>query len=261
VVTLSVTDNNGNTATAELTVNVTGTIPAPSITVSRTDHTNTGGSTNTIYIGYGAQQLTLTAANPGDNATEWSWSPVAGLSNATAANPVFTPAQTGVYTFDVTGTNESGCTAAASMTITVIDVRCGNNNDKVLLCHKGKPTCISASDVQDHLGHGCPLGSCAVRGQAAGNMLVTEADQPFSVYPNPASGNCTITFETGKNGVYRLELFSTQGQRMRVLESGTTGETVVKKHQLTTASMTTGIYFLKLVTDRGTSVTRLVVQR
>ena len=45
------------------TVTVLGQIPAsPTVTVSRTGNTFTGGNANTIFLGYGAQQLTLTAS-------------------------------------------------------------------------------------------------------------------------------------------------------------------------------------------------------
>ena len=74
-VILTVTDKNGNSNSATAIVTVNGAIPAPAITVSRTDNTNTGGDANTIYLGYGAQQVTLTASNPAGPAT-WSWSPV-----------------------------------------------------------------------------------------------------------------------------------------------------------------------------------------
>jgi gliding motility-associated-like protein len=51
-------------------------------------------------------------------AASYSWSPAAGLSNASIANPVATPAATTQYT--VTGTTASGCTAKDSITLTVL---------------------------------------------------------------------------------------------------------------------------------------------
>ena len=63
-VTLIVTDNNGNVSTASGNCYCYwGNTCCTSITVTRTDNTYTGGDANTIFLGYGAQQLTLTASN------------------------------------------------------------------------------------------------------------------------------------------------------------------------------------------------------
>jgi gliding motility-associated-like protein len=50
-------------------------------------------------------------------ATTYLWSPAAGLSDAQAANPVATPDTTTMY--EVTGTNESGCSSTASILVKV----------------------------------------------------------------------------------------------------------------------------------------------
>lgn len=49
----------------------------------------------------------------------YQWSPTETLDNSTIANPVATPIETTTYT--VTGVDENGCSASASVTITVID--------------------------------------------------------------------------------------------------------------------------------------------
>lgn len=168
-VTLTVTDNNGNVSTGTAVVTVIGKTPTPSIAVSRTDNTYTKLDANTIALGYGAQKLTLTASNPNSapGASTFIWSPSAGLSNANIANPVFTPVQAGTYTFNVLVTSEYGCQASTSVTITVIDVRCGNKGDKVLVCHNtgsgSNPyvqICISANAVATQLAKGGILGTC-----------------------------------------------------------------------------------------------------
>ncbi|MFN8154104.1 MAG: gliding motility-associated C-terminal domain-containing protein [Bacteroidia bacterium] len=49
---------------------------------------------------------------------EYSWSPAAGLSDPNISNPVASPAQTTVYT--VTVKDQFGCTATASVTVTIM---------------------------------------------------------------------------------------------------------------------------------------------
>jgi hypothetical protein len=53
----------------------------------------------------------------GNGTLTYSWSPVAGLSNATIANPVATPSVTTVYTLTVT--DAAGCSSTDQVTITV----------------------------------------------------------------------------------------------------------------------------------------------
>jgi hypothetical protein len=42
-----------------------------------------------------------------------------------------------------------------------MDARCGEANDKVLVCHYGQMICIGTGDVQMHLGHGCTIATCS----------------------------------------------------------------------------------------------------
>jgi Ni,Fe-hydrogenase III small subunit len=199
-VTLTITDIHGNTSSATAVVTVVGNTPAPVITVSRTDNTNTGLNANTIALGYGAQQLTLTAGNTKSAAaaTKYVWSPAAGLSNATIANPVFTPTAAGIYTFTVTATNEFGCKNTATVTITVMDVRCGPKNDKVSMCEvpPGNPSnahaiCVSANAVPAQLANGAYLGACRVTPPVTTRIVTT----PVTTTPAPVTEPLAVKVE------------------------------------------------------------------
>ncbi|UGQ44845.1 family 10 glycosylhydrolase [Massilia endophytica] len=163
-VELSVTDKAGNVGTAPAIVKVLGAIPQPQIAVSRTDSTATGAPANTIVLGYGAQSLTLTASDGASGSVSaYAWSPAEGLSTATGAVTQFTPAAAGTYSFTVQATNQNACSAAGSVTIPVIDARCGG--DKVKVCKKSGGTsheiCVAPSAVPAHLKKdGGVLGSC-----------------------------------------------------------------------------------------------------
>ena len=59
----------------------------------------------------------LTASGTG---VSYAWTPSAGVSDDSIANPTFTPAMTTVYT--VTASSQGGCTATATVTVTVRDL-------------------------------------------------------------------------------------------------------------------------------------------
>jgi uncharacterized lipoprotein YddW (UPF0748 family) len=163
-VTLTALDKAGLSATGAATVNVLGRIPQPTIAVSRTDATPTGAADNAIVLGYGAQSLNLTASDAGSGTT-FAWNPATGLSSAGAvAN--FAPSGAGTFTFTAQAISENGCPAVASVTVPVIDARCGDG--KVAVCHKpgkkngnGGTLCVAPNAVPAFLRKGETLGSCS----------------------------------------------------------------------------------------------------
>ena len=113
------------------------------------------------------------------------------MSNANIANPVFTPSSAGEYNFTVTGTNEFGCTATATVTITVIEVRNGQNANQILVCHKGAAIYLSKNAVKAHLAHGCTLGGCVSQFvQASGRFAATTDETNVKISLGSFSFNC-----------------------------------------------------------------------
>lgn len=162
-VALTALDKAGLSATGTATVNVLGRIPQPTIAVSRADTTPAGAADNAIVLGYGAQSLTLGAADavPG---TTFAWSPAAGLS-ASGATANFAPSGAGTFTFTAQANSENGCPAVATVTVPVIDARCGDG--KVAVCHKpgqdsgnGGTVCVAPDAVPAFLCKGETLGNC-----------------------------------------------------------------------------------------------------
>jgi hypothetical protein len=219
-VTLTVTDVSGNTASANAVVTVLGVIPAPAITVSRTNNTFTGaGTEKTIFLGYGAQSLNLSATNGTSTQanTTYAWSPATFLSTTHGAATVYSPnaSAQGDKNIMVTATNEFGCVKAETVTIKVVDARCGNNLDKVNVCHVGhgnllheNTICISASAVATHLNAGCTLNECgsnaptSVNGRIAGNSQNANSSVSgvdlltINVAPNPTTRHFRISVES-----------------------------------------------------------------
>lgn len=100
--TLTVTGTNGCTATDVVTVTVDNTPP--------TADAGTGGT-----IGCGASGISIGVSTGGSN--NYSWSPSAGLINASSVPTTATPSSTTTYTLTVTGPN--GCAATDVVTVTV----------------------------------------------------------------------------------------------------------------------------------------------
>ena len=96
--TVTVTDANGCTATANTTVNSSGSVTA-----------NAGNDQSVCY----GDNYTLNASG----GTIYQWSPATGLSDPNIANPIANPLITTTYT--VTVTDGSGCSGIDDVTVTV----------------------------------------------------------------------------------------------------------------------------------------------
>jgi hypothetical protein len=55
----------------------------------------------------------------------------------------------------------NGCISATEKTVTVIDVRCGNNPKSKRFAIKEKTICVDENAVASHLAHGDTLGNCS----------------------------------------------------------------------------------------------------
>ncbi|HEX6431299.1 MAG TPA: LamG-like jellyroll fold domain-containing protein, partial [Niastella sp.] len=263
-VQLTVIDSNNNQATAKAIVTVVGSIPAPAITVSRSNPVYTGGDANTIYLGYGAQQLKLTATNA--TTAQYRWSPATALSDSSIANPVFAPTQAGEYPYTAKATNEYGCTATSLVNLHVKDVRCGGREQKVMVCYHGFDLCVNKLAVPIFLFIGGELGACETgNARIATNtdqsQTIIDAQQKFMVYPTPASSHCTIAFTMNKPGKYQVEVYNTQGRLVQVIGKGETTSNQLLTYPMNTSQLSTGVYFIKLVTASEVRVKQLIIQR
>ena len=257
-VTLTVTDVHGNTATGTATVTVLGGLATPSITVTKASLPYTGGGSNTLFLGYGPQTATLTASAGG---TSYAWSPATGLSNANVANPVFTASVAGSFTYSVLVTNVSGCTATASVTMRVVDARCGSKNEKVLVCHDGHEICISPNAVDTHLtspSHHDQLGPC---GNSARSVASGTGPTELSVFPNPTTERATVSFRTPTAGPAQVRIYNELGQLVSTVFDGLTQAGELRTVTLDSQPLAAGVYLCRLVTNSSTETIRLMVAR
>ncbi len=141
---------------------------------------------NIIYLGYGNQSATLTASTNGFGNISYNWS-----NGGSTASIVVSPTST--TTYEVIIEDANGCKDTATYTVTVVDVRCGNKNDKVRICHKTgngyHELCVAAPAVAAHLAHGDYLGNCV---NSVSGHLALETDVTMSIYPNPSNDFTTL---------------------------------------------------------------------
>jgi len=198
-----VTDANGNQSQSTSLISINSPLSASIPDVYAINPAAT--EKNTIYLGYGSASLTIKALAQGGAANyTYLWS-----TGETTENISITAAGT----YSVSISDARGCQTSASIAVNVKDVACGNGNDKVLICHKGKMICIAASSVQEHLEHGDKLGSCDASPAIVMNNNLTDgaADQisvpdasKITVYPVPASNYINISGADLRNCQYRL---------------------------------------------------------
>jgi hypothetical protein len=238
---------------------------APTITVTHIGGTAVEPGRNTIYLGYGPQSIRLQAS--GDPTFTYSWAFVPGLSGLSTANPVFTPTNPGTYDLTVTSTNAQGCTRTTTITVVVIDVRCGISYfripGKVLVCHNGRPTCVSTNAVADHLKHGDTLGECqnsAAAGLVAGEEVKAPEALGLTASPNPANDQTWLDFTLTQSGSYRLEVLNMQGKVVSVVAegSGEAGENYSFK--FVKGRLAAGVYMVRLSSGKQNKFTRVVLQ-
>lgn len=254
-VLLTVTDFNGNTATDTAIVTVAGSLPQPVITVTQNGVTNT--NSNHLYLGYGPQQATLTAADT-SAATSFTWSPVTHLSNATTAVTIFMPDSAGLFHYQATALNSNGCTGDTGTTLTVIDARCRGNN--VSICKNSINLCVTPAVAHLLVPLGYQPCACTTSGSIIDNIK-NLLKAFLSVFPNPLITNtATIQGMVIRGGQYRIEVYDMRGKLVKLAASGTAPAITILTHQLDATGLASGIYTVRLVTSYERIDTRIIVQ-
>ncbi|GAB3873899.1 hypothetical protein GCM10028824_26260 [Hymenobacter segetis] len=264
--TVTITDANGTQVLRTITLTQA---PAIVATASASPLTTFGGAqSRTIYRGYGTQSLTLQAAATGGvGGYSYTWAPATGLSRTTGSTVTASPTATTTYT--LTATDANGCTAATStITVNVLDVRCGNKNEKVIVCHNGNEICIAASAVPAHLnGHpGDKLGACVGplnrnAGSNAPDARPADLLQApvLEAYPNPLSTSTTIRFRQVETAPTQVRLYDGQGRVVTTLFDGVAEADHDYSLPLNAEGLPTGIYLCRYESAGQTLVQRLTI--
>lgn len=146
-----------------------------------------------------------------------------------------------IYTLTVTDAN--GCSIEANTTVFVEDISCGNNEEKVEICHNGNTICVSPAAIQNHLDHGDIIGACDIQLPCipieSRRKFDNSSSKDVIVFPNPVLNKLIIQANEERFNQYYL--FDLSG---RILLSGNI------ENNLTTVNVEKiidGTYILKIV--------------
>jgi hypothetical protein len=201
---------------------------------------------NTIYVGYGPASLTVTANAAGGTAPyNYSWSNEA----TTQSIPV-----SAAGTYSVTVTDSKGCTTTASIVMSTLDVRCGNNSDKVMICHNNNAICVASAAVQEHLNHGDHLGGCgaSVARINSESESVEAISRKVIVYPNPVIEEVNMQVSGVEAGSV-IKMYDQKGKLVKTLLMTRTTEAISVR------GLAAGLYYLQIKT-RGVLITKKIVK-
>ncbi len=281
LVTLTATDASGNTASSSATVTVVGDIP----TISIDDfYTVNNQKVNTIFLGYGPQNLNLSTVTSGGSGFTYEWTSSTGESVSNVANPNISPITS--TTYNVTVTNSNGCIASTSIYVCVIDARAydkkGRYKGKVVVCHhtSGKKGTkhvtinISQSAVASHLKHGLgtghadSLGGCSATcittiGQKSkskqSNFNFASIEDNLRIYPNPSNGIFDIKL-TVINLQTNILLFDSVG---KLIESKSISKENSSENIITVGNnnLASGIYLLRVINKNETITKKLIIEK
>jgi uncharacterized delta-60 repeat protein len=231
-----------------------------SVTIPDAISIKRGVDSNTVYPAYQpAASITLMAqATDGTEPYSYLWS-----NGAVTPSVIVSP--TMATTYSVTVTDASGCSQTMSKLINVVDVRCGNKMDKVLVCQvpPGKASnahtiCVSANAVAAHLNNGSRLGNCSQDASITKRMATVEQTEEtvpgFQVYPNPTHSSFTLLYTAVNRSLTDLVVYDVSG---RVVEKRNI--TPGKPVELGTAYRP-GIYYVQLTQGSVKMMTKIVKQ-
>lgn len=221
-----------------------------------------------------------------DGATfEWDFGADATPLTSTDENPtgiVYSSSGQKQVTLTIT---RFGCTSSITKTVNVmgIDVTCGKNNNKVLVCHtppgnpgNSKTICINSSSLSNHLAHGDCIGACTqqsktgnyweesddVELQSDGEKQMQIENLPlqsiFKVHPNPFEHTTTISFVLPESDNAQLDVYNYMGQHVATLFNGSVNAGQLYEVEFI-KDTPAGVYFGVLHTTGERIITKLLV--
>ena len=167
----------------------------------------------------------------------------------------------------VTVTDGNGCEATDSFIINAVDVRClaGNSgNGKVKICHVSNDPdnpwteiCVAQNSLQTHLDHGDMLGPCDFNKNSDPIVELSESSH-FNLFPNPATKQVTVEFESETENSYIIEIDDMMGRKLDSYH----GKSIPGDNmsEIDLAGIQRGIYLVKLVHDGKQEVRKLAVE-
>jgi N-acetylneuraminic acid mutarotase len=258
------TDANQTTKTCTTKVEIGNPIL---VSIPPTYAVQPGGAPNTLYLGYGPGCLTLTAMASGGNLVNddnyrYNWS-----TGGSSASTQVCPTSPGTTSYQVTITDSKSCTATASVQVQVVDARCGNEGNKVLICKKAddpkkqNTLCISATAVVNHLKNGATLGDCNINTNTASKGNIEEpalAARIWKVFPTVNQGRFWISNESNQSKLIQINVRDSYGNL--VLAKSTIWVSAKSPIELILPTGSRGVFYVQLVSDSTMESVRILVQ-
>lgn len=249
--TVTVTDEYGNMSEETITVNE----PAPISANLPSEET----------IDCLLQPVTLTAAPTGGCAPySYEWS-----TGETTASIEVNPDETTAYTVVVTDANGCVSTLNATTTVNVIN-RCGNNNQKVVICHvphgnSGNPQtiCISPNALSPHLEslwnlHGGDYcGPCLEDAEITTSSRDMGDNAFLTSAPNPFDEATELQFRLNYTSAVRVEVYSMGGELIETVYEGTAEKGVQYTIEIDGSTWSSGMYVYRFITDHEMHIDKL----
>jgi len=251
------------------TTNVTGTSVAATINGNIPDvwAVSSGGTANTIYLGYGPDRLTLNVVlNSGTAPYTYGWTKTGSTATISTSSKATIHAE-GEYTVTVKDVN--GVTANFTRYIRVVDLRCGTENDKIAICHvaengkdKAKAKCVAKDAAAKFLQNGYQLGTCTIskaeKAKQAEVILTGDEDNDLKVYPNPTSGKFKLRLDNFKASKAEIIVVDASGTiiEKQTIELTTDGQIV----NFNLSKNAPGLYVIKVITNTAVQTTKVLLQ-
>lgn len=258
VITWSVTDWWSNTASCQTPVSIGMPFAA---TIPNVYPLLGWAPANTLYIGFGPSSVVLTALATGGTALPGTKYNYLWSDGSTGKSVTVSPHAAGNYTYTVTVTDSLGCKVTATKSISVIDIRCGQKLNKVLVCwpnqHGNTEACINENQVWLALLLGAKPGGCGNNALRTMKMPESGSVKGTSIFPNP------------NNGTFVLQLTSLANTEIRIVDQNgriilrklVTGKAATQQIDINLGRVANGLYAVQAITKDGITTAKLVVQQ
>lgn len=264
VIHWKVVDPSGNTTEKSTVVNIGASLKAQIPTSASVLF----GAPNTVYIGYGfggiPMSVTVTGGTPypGNN-YKYQWSN--GSSSQLAwLRP---PAIPGYYMYQVVVTDAWGCSTSAEVLITVKDVRCGHQGNKVLVCKNTRQGpreyCLSTWEATLALFNGAKLGSCELltvpeneNGAIKEDVLLM--NPVLRISPNPNSGAFELIMSGFDPDRYNVETLDMRGRVIRISQINVA--TSYLRVPMNVGAVAKGPLLVRVYSKKGVWTVKVLVQ-
>lgn len=136
-------------------------------------------------------------------------------------------------------------------TLTVNPPSCGRNDNKVIICHKGKELCISLKDAQYHLQHGDQWGPCAKPAPCDDDEWNPHGR--VKIYPNPADDHFTVYVNKVEPNA-TIQLFTINGRLINTIRLTSVAQRISVK------DLHRGIYYVVVKNGRQVTTEKVMIR-